>query len=129
MKYIFLFFYFPPFFLHGEDICHDVESSDQVFLCSEKKKAIADKYLNEQYLSLLSKVNAEYANDRVLKESFLNNIKVAQRDWIKFRDSNCKLYSFQIDSKSQAYQITFNECVVKMSVSRGKELEGISNDM
>ncbi|EBM3221512.1 DUF1311 domain-containing protein [Salmonella enterica] len=31
-------------------------------------------------------------------------MKSSQRDWIKFSDSNCKLYSFQIDHKSSAYQ-------------------------
>ena len=113
-------------FSHSADVCRNITTSDQVSLCSKSKKDSADKYLNEQYSMLLSKVNSAYVNDESLKQEFVNNIKTSQRDWIKFRDSNCKLYSFQIDNKSSAYQTTFNECVTKMSETRGKELAELS---
>ncbi|BBV30755.1 Uncharacterized protein conserved in bacteria [Citrobacter werkmanii] len=116
-------------FSHSADVCRNITTSDQVALCSESKKNSADKYLNEQYLMLLSKVNSAYVNDESLKQEFVNNIKTSQRDWIKFRDSNCKLYSFQIDNKSSAYQTTFNECVAKMSETRGKELAELSGNI
>ncbi|MDK9604627.1 lysozyme inhibitor LprI family protein [Lelliottia wanjuensis] len=109
-------------FSHGADVCRNVTASDQVDSCLKSKKDSADKYLNEQYSMLLSKVNSEYINDESLKLDFVKNIKKSQRDWIKFRDSNCKLYSFQIDNKSSAYETTINECVAKMSETRGKEL-------
>nr|WP_154324570.1 lysozyme inhibitor LprI family protein [Pantoea sp. 201603H] len=116
-------------FSHSADVCHNITTSDQVALCSESKKDLADKYLNEQYSMLLSKVNSAYMNDESLKQEFVNNIKISQRDWIKFRDSNCKLYSFQIDNKSSAYQTTVNECVAKMSETRGKELAELSDNI
>ncbi|WP_447781644.1 lysozyme inhibitor LprI family protein [Enterobacter asburiae] len=116
-------------FSHSADVCRNITTSDQVSLCSKSKKDSADKYLNEQYSMLLSKVNSAYVNDESLKQEFVNNIKTSQRDWIKFRDSNCKLYSFQIDNKSSAYQTTFNECVTKMSETRGKELAELSGNI
>jgi len=116
-------------FSHSADVCRNITTSDQVSLCSKSKKDSADKYLNEQYSMLLSKVNSAYVNDESLKQEFVNNIKTSQRDWIKFRDSNCKLYSFQIDNKSLAYQTTFNECVTKMSETRGKELAELSGNI
>ncbi|RWR01705.1 hypothetical protein ED28_11815 [[Pantoea] beijingensis] len=116
-------------FSHSADVCHNITTSDQVALCSESKKDLADKFLNEQYSMLLSKVNSAYMNDESLKQEFVNNIKISQRDWIKFRDSNCKLYSFQIDNKSSAYQTTVNECVAKMSETRGKELAELSDNI
>ncbi|HBY9716938.1 TPA: DUF1311 domain-containing protein [Klebsiella aerogenes] len=57
------------------------------------------------------------------------NIKTSLRDWIKFRDSNCKLYSFQIDNKSSAYQTTLNKGVAIMSETRGKELAELSGNI
>lgn len=114
---------------HSADICSKITTSDQVTLCAESKKKSADKYLNEQYSALLSKINSGYLNDDSLRKEFVNNIKVSQRNWIKFRDSNCKLYSFQIDNKSSAYQTTLNECVAKMSEARGKELVELSNSI
>jgi uncharacterized protein YecT (DUF1311 family) len=68
-------------------------------------------------------------NDDSLRKEFENNIKISQRDWIKFRDSNCKLYSFQIDNKGSAYQTTVNECIAKMSETRGKELGELSGSI
>lgn len=114
---------------YGADVCSDISNSVQVGLCSESKKNEADKYLNEQYSSLMAKINAEYINDVGLRNELIANVKISQRNWIKFRDSNCKLYSFQIDSNSPAYQTTINECVARMSESRGKELAALSNDM
>lgn len=116
-------------FSHSEDVCRNITTSDQVSLCSESKRNLADKYLNAQYLTLLSKVGSAYVNDEALKQEFVNKIKTSQRDWIKFRDSNCKLYSFQMDDKSSAYQTTVNECVAKMSETRGKELAELSGNI
>ncbi|HDC2662098.1 TPA: DUF1311 domain-containing protein [Salmonella enterica] len=116
-------------FSHSADVCRNITTSDQVTLCSKSKKDSSDKYLNEQYSMLLSKVNSAYMNDESLKQELVNNIKTSQRDWIKFRDSNCKLYSFQIDNKSSAYQTTVNDCVAKMSETRGKELAELSGNI
>lgn len=129
MKYIALFYLFFSVMSYGADSCQDITVSDQVFLCAKNKKDAVDEYLNEQYQSLLSKVNSEYANDDLLKREFLSKIKTAQRNWLKFRDTNCELYSFQIDTKSQAYQTSLNECIAKMSESRGRELAVFSNGM
>ncbi|MBS0892732.1 DUF1311 domain-containing protein [Tatumella sp. JGM130] len=77
----------------------------------------------------VSTVHSAYINDESLKQALVNNIKTSQRDWIKFRDSDCKLYSFQIDNKSPAYQTTVNQCVAKMSETRGEELAELSGNM
>jgi uncharacterized protein YecT (DUF1311 family) len=129
MKYAFILPLIFPMFLYGADVCHNITTSEQVFLCSKNKREKADKYLNEQYLLLLSKINSVYVNDDLLKQEFLNKTKMAQRAWLKFRDANCEIYSFQIDSKTQAYQTSLNECITKMSESRGRELSEISNSI
>ncbi|MCC4107086.1 lysozyme inhibitor LprI family protein [Serratia ureilytica] len=129
MKRIIATFLLYSAFSHGADVCNDIKNSEQVNLCSESKKSDADTYLNKQYSGLLAKINTEYVNDDVLKKELLDNVKTSQRDWIKFRDSNCKLYSFQIESNSPAHQTAINECVARMSESRGKELAAFSNDI
>jgi uncharacterized protein YecT (DUF1311 family) len=129
MKRVIAAFLFYSAFSHGADVCTDIKNSDQVYLCTENKKNDADNYLNKQYSELLAKINSEYVNDDVLKKELINNVKTSQRAWIKFRDSNCKLYSFQIESNSPAHQTAINECVARMSDSRGKELAAFSNDI
>lgn len=127
-RYIVAIVFFSAF-SYGEGVCSNITNSIQVGLCAENKKNEADKYLNEQYSSLMGKINAEYINDVGLKNELIANVKTSQRNWIKFRDSNCKLYSSQIDNNSPAYQTTINECVARMSESRGKELASLANDM
>ncbi|WP_312626945.1 lysozyme inhibitor LprI family protein [Scandinavium sp.] len=129
MKHVIAVFLFYSAFSHGADVCNDIKNSDQVYLCAESKKSDADKYLNKQYSELLAKINSDYMNDDALKKELVDNVKTSQRDWIKFRDSNCKLYSFPIDSNSPAHQAAINECVARMSESRGKELATFSNDI
>jgi len=129
MKHVIAAFLFYSAFSHGADGCNDIKNSDQVYLYAESKKSVADKYLNKQYSDLLAKINSDYMNDAALKKELADNVKTSQRDWIKFRDSNCKLYSFQIDSNSPAHQAAINECVARMSESRGKELATFSNDI
>jgi uncharacterized protein YecT (DUF1311 family) len=129
VKHFIIFTLFYSTFSIGADVCSNVSSSDQVFLCSEYKKNLADNYLNGQYTGLRDKIKSEYINDNSLKNEFLNNIKESQRNWIKFRDSNCKLYALQIEHNSQAHQTTINECIAKMSELRGKELAEIANGM
>jgi len=129
MKRVAVTFLFYTAFSHGANVCSDIKNSDQVYLCSESKKSEADKYLNKQYSDLLTKINSEYVNDDALRNELVTNIRASQRDWVKFRDSNCQLYSFQIDSNSPAHQTTLNECIARMSESRGKELAAFSNDI
>ena len=129
MKRIFVAIVFFSSFSYGADVCNYIDNSIQVGLCADNKKNEADKYLNEQYSNLMGKIKKEYINDVGLRDELITSVKASQRNWIKFRDSNCKLYSFQIDSNSPAYQTTINECIARMSESRGRELALISNDM
>ena len=129
MKRIIAAFLFYSTLSHGADVCTDIKNSEQVYLCAENKKNDADKYLNKKYAELLAKINSEYVNDDVLKKELIDKVKTSQRDWIKLRDSNCKLYSFQIESNSPAHQTAINECIARMSESRGKELAAFSNDI
>lgn len=129
MKHVIGALLFYSAFSYGSDVCRDIKTSEQVYACSNIKKNEADEYLNKQYSGLLSKINSEYVNDDALRRELITNLKISQRDWIKFRDSNCKLYSFQIESDSPAHQTTINECVAKMSANRGKELAAFSNDL
>jgi len=116
-------------FSYGAGECNDISNSAEIGLCAEYKKNEADDYMNKQYSSLMAKINAEYVNDVGLKNELIVNVKSSQRNWIKFRDANCKLYSFQIDSNSPVHQTIINECIARMSESRGKELAALSDEI
>lgn len=129
MKRIIFIFCLYTSFSYSENLCGDISTSDQVYSCSVNKKEQADKYLNEQYSYLVSRIKVSYANDSVLKKQYLNIVKEAQRSWLVFRDSNCELYAFQIETNSPAHKAVINECVAKMSEQRGKDLKEIAGDI
>ncbi|WP_337262100.1 MULTISPECIES: lysozyme inhibitor LprI family protein [unclassified Serratia (in: enterobacteria)] len=127
-KYILIVLFFSPF-AFCESFCDDINNSNQVYLCSKEKKNVADSKLNEQYELLISKIKSVYSSHGDLRDTYLNKVKVSQRVWIKFRDSNCEVYAFQIDKVSQAYETTINQCVVEMSDKRTEELAKIINSI
>ncbi|MFC0225024.1 lysozyme inhibitor LprI family protein [Serratia aquatilis] len=127
-KYILIFLFFSPF-AFCESFCNDINNSNQVYLCSKEKRSSADSKLNAKYELLISEIKSAYSSHSDLRDAYLNKIKTSQRAWIKFRDSNCEVYAFQIDKVSQVYETTINQCVVEMSDKRTEELTIIINSI
>lgn len=109
--------------------CKEISSSQQVFECSKYKKTRADKALNSQYRSLLERVSTQYKSNQALSDKYILKIKESQRLWIKLRDADCALETYQIDVGTQAYETTLNNCIARMSGERSRYLESISPDI
>lgn len=112
--------------LQANDECSNIQLSDQIFLCSKKTYENSDKQLNKTYKSLITTITEEYKSQPVLKNEYIEKIKISQRAWVSFRDANCVAYSFQIDSKSQAYETSVYSCKNDMTRKRIDELNSIS---
>lgn len=125
MKIIPLFLFFISFALQASDVCYNVQLSEQIFLCSKKTFENSDIELNKTYKTVLSTVRKEYNSQPDLKTEFVEKIKNAQKAWITFRDTNCVVYSFQIDESSQAYETSMYSCKNDMTRRRIEELNGI----
>ncbi len=89
---------------HSSSTCKEIISSQQVFECSMYEKARADKALNSQYRSLLERVGIQYKPNRTLSDEYIQKIKKSQRLWIKLRDADCALETYQIEIGTQAYE-------------------------
>ena len=124
MKRILAIIFLYSSFSHGADVCRNIKTDAQTLLCMESKRDSADKYLNDQYSKLLDKIRNRTGTmwPESLKQENVKKLKIAQRNWIEFRDSNCKLYSLVVDDRTLAYQIAFSDCIITMSEARGKEL-------
>ena len=109
--------------------CKEIVSSQQVFECSTYEKARADQALNHQYRSLLKRVNSQYKPNQTLSDEYIQKIKESQRLWIKLRDADCALETFQIEIGTQAYEATLNNCIARMSDERSKYLEHIAPNL
>ncbi|MBB2403510.1 MULTISPECIES: lysozyme inhibitor LprI family protein [unclassified Escherichia] len=117
-------FVFIPFVLHASAPCSDIQLSSQVFLCSKVTFEHSDSELNNTYKNLLSMIRKEYSAQPDLGVEYIEKIKSSQRAWLKFRDKNCVVYSFQNDEKSQAYETAMYSC--KNDMTR-KRIEGLKS--
>ncbi|KRB58051.1 hypothetical protein ASD98_07245 [Flavobacterium sp. Root186] len=78
----------------------------------------ADKELNTVYNQLKKKLTA---NDQA-------NLVTAQKDWIKFRDSNCKFQSYSEDEGGVIANKMYIDCRTQMTIDRTKELKSLLSD-
>ncbi|ARU90465.1 lysozyme inhibitor LprI family protein [Pseudomonas sp. M30-35] len=108
------------------DLCNNIASSQQIYDCSKLERLTADKQLNTTYQNLISNINYQYKNDLKLKNELIQNIKTSQRIWIKLRDSDCGLESFEIEPGTQAYETTINKCVSRLSELRSEYLRSLA---
>jgi len=79
---------------------------------SVKKYKTADKELNEVYSKVIKTLTAEEKKLLV----------VAQKNWIKFRDSDCKVVEKQYEGGSIQFLI-YNTCLIDKTKARIEELK------
>lgn len=125
MRVSLLLISFIPFALLADDPCLNIQYSEAVFLCSKKIFEDSDAKLNETYRTLLSTIRKKYNSQPNSGAKFIEKIKLSQRAWINFRDTNCTVFSFMIDEESQAYDTSMYSCKNDMTLKRTKELETI----
>ncbi len=113
----------------SSSFCREIVSSQQVFECATFEKERADKALNDQYRSLLKRVSSQYKSNKTLNDEYTHKIKESQRLWIKLRDADCALETFQIEIGTQAYEATLNNCIARMSDERSAYLEHIAPNL
>jgi len=77
----------------------------------------ADKELNKVYNQLKKKLGAK--NQAALV--------VCQKDWLKFRDSNCKFKSYPEGEGGVMANKMYADCRMQLTISRTKELKGLMN--
>lgn len=114
-----------PFSLQASEGCDNIKSSDQVYLCSKKSLEESDAKLNDIYKKILLNVDKKYVSHSELKKDYINKIKSSQRAWTDFRDKNCEVFSFQIDTRTQSYETSINSCKNDMTRKRVVELNAI----
>ncbi|HEE9789253.1 TPA: DUF1311 domain-containing protein [Enterobacter soli] len=125
MKMILSLFILLPFLIQASEECNNIQSSQQVYLCSKKSLEDSDAELNYIYKEILLNVGKEYISHSELKTEYINKIKLSQRAWIDFRDKNCEVFSFQIDPKTQAYETSMNSCRNDITRKRIAELNAM----
>ncbi|WP_312517387.1 lysozyme inhibitor LprI family protein [Stutzerimonas nitrititolerans] len=110
-------------------LCESVEDSRQIFLCSVHAKTRADQQLNLSYQNALRRIAKQYEQSAMLADEYISLLRGSQRAWIKLRDANCELESFEIERGTQAYEVTVNSCIARMSRHRAGYLDKVAPDL
>uniref|UniRef100_A4XNH0 Lysozyme inhibitor LprI-like N-terminal domain-containing protein n=1 Tax=Ectopseudomonas mendocina (strain ymp) TaxID=399739 RepID=A4XNH0_ECTM1 len=130
-KYSFflLFFTFPALSDAIQKSCEVIEDSQQVAQCAEYAKGQSDKLLNSAYRAALDRIRHQYRQAPLMADQYISLLRGAQREWIKLRDADCKLEAFEIEETAEAYQVTINNCLARMSNDRADYLKHIAPDI
>ena len=108
----------------------DTEMTQEYSTCLEKSNGVTveminctlaetirqDALLNENYKRLISKLTTGRKNALI----------EAQRNWIKFRDTNCGFYADP--EGGSAARLTAHECILNATAQRAKELRLLTTD-
>lgn len=113
----------------ADNPCKKIEASQQVAQCAEYKKYHSDKTLNLSYKATLERIKHNYEKTPTLADQYISLLRMAQREWIKLRDADCKLEAFEIEESAEAHQVTINNCISRMSDDRTRYLNSIAPDI
>ena len=86
-------------------------STPEMVDCLNAKTAFWDKRMNHAYQETLKNLEAKQREQ----------LRVAQRLWIQYRDANCLYYGL---GEGTIARIEAGECMRSMTEARAKELEG-----
>jgi uncharacterized protein YecT (DUF1311 family) len=103
------------FSMAEEDPC-DGASRSAIALCASNRAEAADATLNAAYQRALSAAGP----DNPTRSKLVS----AQRQWLKFMQSSCKLeQSFSVSEDDYWVWATRDHCVARLSLERAKTLE------
>jgi len=123
-----LFLAFPALSDTAGNPCGKIEISGQVAQCAEYRKEQSDKILNFSYKAAVDRIRQQYGKALSMAE-YISLLRGAQREWIKLRDADCKLEAFEIEETKEAYQVTINNCMSRMSDDRTTYLNRVATEI
>lgn len=111
----------------NDNVCEGQSSSAALLRCAERSKKEADKKLNDSYKMLLGRLLRQHDNSDFSK-GYAEKVRASQRLWIRQRDVDCQLKTFEVDPGSWADVVITDFCIVKLSNSRVEFLNSIAPD-
>lgn len=105
--------------------CNGISESMAILPCTEEEQIKADSRLNSSYQFARERIGRGNQSDPDFVEVYLDKLRDSQRTWIKLRDENCALESFDFDRGSVLDQVVTNLCNAGMSHERAIFLDRI----
>ena len=106
----------------------DKGTSNAMRECAYDAFKKADTKLNKIYQEIIQKLkndvtNPKYLDERALNETLIADLINSQRDWIKFRDSECaRVTGINTPNPGREAYLLYSYCPASMTVERIKIL-------
>ncbi|UVJ43707.1 DUF1311 domain-containing protein [Pseudomonas sp. LS1212] len=105
--------------------CDNVETTEQNYDCVVFNKKTAERELNAAYDELLDRAKSQYTGNSAQLTDFTARIKAAQQLWIKLRDADCAVETFQTTKGTQDFDMAQNTCLAQRSDERSEYLQSL----
>lgn len=107
-----------PAFAFAQDECADAEDQATMNQCADASFKESDKKLNELYKQIEARLNDDADGKKLLIE--------AQRDWVEFRDAECKFRTAG-SARGSVVPMLISMCMDSLTQTRVKDFEDYLN--
>lgn len=102
----------------AEENCSSKTISWEVDNCSVRNKDATEAVLNKEYSAAKKRIEEEYKSDSSIVKFQLKTLLETQRNWLKYREGQCKMEASLADEDSSAHLGMLSICINKLDKQR-----------
>lgn len=98
--------------------CSKGNNVQEVNECAEKNKTESELNLNKEYKAAKARIEKIYKGHGEESSQYRSAFVDTQRNWLKYRDSQCGLEAYAAEQGSDAYVSAINFCIDRLDQER-----------
>ena len=121
MKYYFLLLCISAFYIcpvHAMSDCSNGNNVQEVNECAARNKKESELNLNKEYKAAKTRIEQIYKGHDQESSQYRSAFLDTQRNWLKYRDSQCGLEAYAAEQGSDAYVSAMNFCIDRLDKER-----------
>ncbi|WP_307743701.1 lysozyme inhibitor LprI family protein [uncultured Pantoea sp.] len=107
----------------ADDTCAKQPSDGALYQCTVQQKKLAEDELNKQYQAAKKRIVEMYGTQKKLADEYIAVVVDTQRNWLKYRDGQCKLEAFAAEEGSNSNAVATNLCIIRIDNERTDTLK------
>jgi uncharacterized protein YecT (DUF1311 family) len=111
----------------GPTPCDNVDDSKASLACSAYNKKTAETELASAYKDLLERAKTELNGEPAKQAKITDLIKAAQAQWVKTRDADCAVETFQAKAGTAEFTTAQDDCLAQKSDERSEYLQTLAS--
>lgn len=121
MKYYFLLLCISAIYIcpvHAMSDCSNGNNVQEVNECAARNKKESELNLNKEYKAAKTRIAQIYKGHDQESSQYRSAFLDTQRNWLKYRDSQCGLEAYAAEQGSDAYVSAMNFCIDRLDKER-----------